>query len=174
MRPAVGSRSRMMARPSVDLPQPDSPTRPTVSPALISRSTPSTACTWPVVRCINPVAIGNHTLRSLTVTSGWSAVQAMVRCLAAVSGTFQLRPRLGHPARRALRVPYLKKRGHVVRAAVYLEHAPGMEGAATRQVDQVRRQAFDRLQGLVALRVQAGGGGQQRPRIGGLRVGGEH
>ena len=34
-----------MQRPSVDFPQPDSPTRPSTSPSAISRSTPSTACT---------------------------------------------------------------------------------------------------------------------------------
>ena len=39
-----GSRPASM-RPSVDLPQPDSPTRPTTSPLAIARSTPSTACT---------------------------------------------------------------------------------------------------------------------------------
>ena len=33
---------------SVDLPHPVSPTRPSVSPLLISRSTPSTACTSPI------------------------------------------------------------------------------------------------------------------------------
>ena len=37
--PAVGSSSRSSVRPSVDLPQPDSPTRPSVSPAATSRST---------------------------------------------------------------------------------------------------------------------------------------
>ena len=43
--PAVGSSSRSSVRPSVDLPQPDSPTRPSVSPRRTSRSTPSTAWT---------------------------------------------------------------------------------------------------------------------------------
>ena len=43
--PAVGSWMRTMRRAKVDLPQPDSPTRPTVSPAATSRSTPSTART---------------------------------------------------------------------------------------------------------------------------------
>ena len=42
--PSVGSSRRRIVRPSVDLPHPDSPTRPTVSPRRISRSTPSTAC----------------------------------------------------------------------------------------------------------------------------------
>src|SRR5579863_626676 len=44
-RPAVGSSRRRIKRPSVDFPEPDSPTRPSVSPAGISRSTPPTALT---------------------------------------------------------------------------------------------------------------------------------
>src|SRR5437763_537494 len=36
-----------MPRPSVDLPQPDSPTRPSTSPAAMSREIPSTARTEP-------------------------------------------------------------------------------------------------------------------------------
>ena len=42
-RPAVRSYSRVMQRASVDLPQPVSPTRPSVSPRSTSRLTPSTA-----------------------------------------------------------------------------------------------------------------------------------
>src|SRR6185503_18402421 len=45
MCPAVGSIKRSRQRPTVDLPQPDSPTRPSVSPAKISNDTPSTART---------------------------------------------------------------------------------------------------------------------------------
>ena len=36
-----------MARPVVDLPQPDSPTSPSVSPSRTSRLIPDTACTMP-------------------------------------------------------------------------------------------------------------------------------
>ena len=43
--PDVGSISFITVRPSVVLPQPDSPTRPSVSPSVSERSTPSTACT---------------------------------------------------------------------------------------------------------------------------------
>ena len=43
MLPAVGSISRRIARPTVDLPQPDSPTSASVSPARIESDTPSTA-----------------------------------------------------------------------------------------------------------------------------------
>ena len=43
--PLVGSCSRTSSRPRVDLPQPDSPTMPSVSPRRTSSETPSTACT---------------------------------------------------------------------------------------------------------------------------------
>ena len=43
--PLVGSYSRVISRPVVDLPQPDSPTSPSASPALTEKLTPSTACT---------------------------------------------------------------------------------------------------------------------------------
>src|SRR5438105_1192189 len=43
MSPRVGSIKRRMQRPVVDLPQPDSPTSPNVSPLKISKVTPSTA-----------------------------------------------------------------------------------------------------------------------------------
>ena len=48
--PLVGSYMRMSVRPSVDLPQPDSPTRPNVSPRRMARSMPSTARTTCLVR----------------------------------------------------------------------------------------------------------------------------
>ena len=44
---APSGSSPRMPRPSVDLPQPDSPTRPTISPAPMSSETPSTARTGP-------------------------------------------------------------------------------------------------------------------------------
>ena len=48
IRPAVGLSRRTMHLPKVDFPQPDSPTRPSVSPAWMSRLTPSTAFTAPI------------------------------------------------------------------------------------------------------------------------------
>ena len=44
-RPPVGSSSFMMQRAIVDLPQPDSPTTPSVSPSRSANDTPSTAFT---------------------------------------------------------------------------------------------------------------------------------
>src|ERR1700675_954413 len=43
--PVVGSITRSRQRATVDLPQPDSPTRPSVSPFAIAKETPSTART---------------------------------------------------------------------------------------------------------------------------------
>src|SRR5712692_2837970 len=163
--PLVGSSRRITARPNVDLPQPDSPTRPTVSPVLISRSTPSTACTWPTTRCITPEETENQTLSSLTSTSGSAVVHARVSVLATASGTFELRPGLRDPARGPLRVANRLKRGHVARAPVDLECAPWMEGAPGGQVDEVRRQALDRLQRLVPIGVEPWDRAQQRPRV---------
>src|ERR671916_2828511 len=48
--PAVGFSSATSSFDTVDLPQPDSPTRPRVSPRRMVRLTPSTARTCPMVR----------------------------------------------------------------------------------------------------------------------------
>src|ERR1043165_7108678 len=49
-RPPVGSSSRITHRAIVDLPHPDSPTTPSVSPLLTVNETPSTARTRPISR----------------------------------------------------------------------------------------------------------------------------
>src|SRR5215471_8235403 len=65
--PDVGGRRPTMARPSVVLPLPDSPTRPTVSAVASLRERPSTACTCPTVRRNTvPRVIGKCTRRSRT------------------------------------------------------------------------------------------------------------
>src|SRR5215207_7112261 len=56
--PLVGSIKRRIVRPNVDLPHPDSPTKPRVSPSLIDRLTPSTALTAPLPRENNPSPTG--------------------------------------------------------------------------------------------------------------------
>ncbi len=50
MAPEDGSTSRSTVRATVDLPQPDSPTMPSVSPPPTEKLTPSTACTVPTCR----------------------------------------------------------------------------------------------------------------------------
>src|SRR6267142_1309367 len=68
--PEVGSISRRIVRPVVDLPQPDSPTRPSVSPGRMSKETSSTACTRATSRESRPPRIGKYFLRFLTRRSG--------------------------------------------------------------------------------------------------------
>src|SRR6187200_1910782 len=67
--PSVGSYRRRMVRPTVDLPQPDSPTRPSVSPRWMLSETSSTALMSPTWRSSRmPLLIGNHTRRFSTST----------------------------------------------------------------------------------------------------------
>ncbi len=58
--PPVGSSSLSMVRPAVDLPQPLSPTRPTVSRSPTESVTPSTALTSPTWRLSSPWRIGKY------------------------------------------------------------------------------------------------------------------
>ena len=56
--PPHGLFRRRIARAVVDLPQPDSPTMPSVSPRFSSNETSSTALTWPTVKPNTPFLIG--------------------------------------------------------------------------------------------------------------------
>ncbi len=67
--PEVIGYRRRMDFPTVDLPQPLSPTRDRVSPLAISNETPSTAWTVPPVRPNSPPRSGKYFLRSLTSSS---------------------------------------------------------------------------------------------------------
>src|SRR5260370_1222354 len=58
MLPPVGSTKRSTLRATVDLPQPDSPTSPSVSPTPTEKLMPSTACTVPAARRSTPDRTG--------------------------------------------------------------------------------------------------------------------
>src|SRR5271170_1278460 len=83
IRPPPNSTRRMREREVTDFPEPDSPTRQTVSPGSIENETPSTAT-------IVPPSVLNSTRRSSTATSGFrvsscdarrgSAVDDIDRC----------------------------------------------------------------------------------------------
>ena len=64
--------SRSSASPSVVLPDPDSPTTPTVSPSRTVTLTSSTALTKPTVRRKKPRLIGNHTRIFSATTTGFA------------------------------------------------------------------------------------------------------
>src|SRR5882757_9797774 len=62
---------RSKARPRVVLPEPDSPTTPSVSPLRTARLTPSTALMCPTVERNRPRLIGNQTFKlSADITTG--------------------------------------------------------------------------------------------------------
>src|SRR5699024_217955 len=73
--PPVGSSKRRIARPVVDLPQPDSPTTATVSPLSIEKVMTSTALTWLTVRPKNPPLIGKCCSRFSTFNNGLFGIQ---------------------------------------------------------------------------------------------------
>ena len=58
----MGSSKRINKRPVVDLPQPDSPTIPNVSPSNTSKETSSTAFTSPACELRTPFRIGKYFL----------------------------------------------------------------------------------------------------------------
>ncbi len=58
--PFVASVRRRMTRPAVVLPEPDSPTSPSVSPRRISKSMPSTARTSATWRWKMPAVMGKY------------------------------------------------------------------------------------------------------------------
>ena len=72
MGPALEIR-RSSASASVVLPEPLSPTMPTVCPSRIESVTPSTAFTWSTVRRMTPALIGKWILRSSQATTSSAA-----------------------------------------------------------------------------------------------------
>src|SRR6185312_1152652 len=71
--PSSGLVSRRMQRLRVDLPEPDSPTRPNAAPRWMSTETPSTARNWP------PSRVRNDFTTSRTDTRGPSAIDDSLR-----------------------------------------------------------------------------------------------
>ena len=67
--PEVGSMRRRMSRPRVLLPEPDSPTKPSVSPSWISSETSSTARTSPARRPPNGDSARSKVLLRLRTSS---------------------------------------------------------------------------------------------------------
>src|SRR6266550_402752 len=101
-----------------------------------------------MVRCRTPDDTGNHFFSPLTESKGSAAVQARVRegAWAAVSGIWQLSPRLGHPASGELSVTDPVQQRDVTRASRDRKGAPRMKRASGWEMDEVGGQALDRLQ----------------------------
>src|SRR6478609_3610759 len=144
--PPVGFSSPQSRRATVDLPQPDSPTSPSVSPGYRSKETPSTALTAPIFFLNRmPRVSGKCLTMSLTCRTGSELVASFG------IGRHLLLPEVArgracgrHPIQRGLRVDP---------ADVLRPVAPRVERAPRRDVREVRRQALDRVEDL-ALRVE--------------------
>src|SRR5215510_5516007 len=139
--PEVGSMSRRMQRPVVDFPQPDSPTRPRVSPAWMSKLTPSTAWTRATSREKSPPLMGKCLTSLLTRRS--ASAMAVSLCVWLVEPAGDLVPRL-----------HFLEGGLLLGVHRLHELAAGGEAAAGRHVQQARHHPRDRLQALLLGRRQ--------------------
>ena len=164
MRPAVGSISFSTVLPTVDLPQPDSPTRPSVSPLAIAKLTPSTALTSPTRRCSRPPWIGKCFTSSSTSQDG--------RC--SLMARSPARARL--PSRRpGGRRRHRRSGGGSARQRSVGEAAARREGAAGDGPRQRRHHAGDLLQpgpraGGIGLDVEPRDRPHQAARVGMQRL----
>src|SRR5688572_24476916 len=131
--PEVMSIILRMASPVVLLPQPDSPTRPKVSPRRTSNDTPSTAFTLPTWRRMTaPAMTGKWTFRSLT---------SRTISVPVVSGA-----ELGMEMAGREMIGSAPHQHRALAADVGGAPAARREGAARRQVGEVGRRALDRHQ----------------------------
>src|SRR5581483_11742339 len=148
-------------RPSVDLPQPDSPTRPSVSPRATSRSTPSTA---------RSSSGGSRRTRAAALRRSGKCI-ASPRTSSSGSGTGQhrLAPRVlgavlvvdaGGRAPAAERLQREETAGAVVPG----ERAARVEAAARRRSRRVRRRPRNRGQTL-ADELEVGNRAEESERV---------
>src|SRR3954447_10422694 len=147
--PAVGSRSRTTSRATVDLPLPDSPTNPNVSPASSVNETPSTARTAPprAGKCLtSPSTSSSGLMSACSYRPG--AHRHLVGEVTGGAVTVAERPQLGHD----VAAPFLGDR------------TPRVEGTAGRDGGEVGRAPEDRGQrGMVV--GAAGHRGEQPARV---------
>src|SRR4051812_23367825 len=154
--PEVGFSRPTSSLASVDLPQPDSPTTPSVSPRRRSMSTPSTARTAPtLVLKTMPWVIGKCLTRFL-VSRTTSDTEDLPDEVAACG---------------AMRGDLVRRRRRVLPADVPGIAAPRVERAPGRDVGQRRWQAADHTE-LLTLHVEPRNGLEQglgvrvsRPRV---------
>src|SRR5262245_59956373 len=148
MVPVVGSSAASTSFDVVVLPHPDSPTSPSVSPTLIVKLIPSTALTSPRVLPKSEPPTGKCFCRPRTSSSGLSTPRGLLDRQPATDGTVAVQvvlPRFLGPA------------------AVHGLRATGVEGAAGREVREIRRLARDAVERRPD--AELGDRVEQRPRI---------
>src|SRR6476660_8115967 len=162
MLPELGRTSPSNARPRVDLPEPDSPTTPSTSPRARSKSTPSMACTMPDEpprrRAAALVRSAYATRRSRTLISGSPATSSSTVVGSGFVGNSHLRSAQRLPVSDGEVIAKQPAVGHVTRLAelrrlagradVHGVRAARVEPARGWRLDQIRRGAEDRVQGL--------------------------
>ena len=182
--PSVGVSRRNTARPNVVLPDPLSPTRPSVSPVPIDSDTSSTALRNFVVRPQNPLRpTGKRIDRCSTSTSASSTARSapLARCAGAGVDVLTPRPRRSQPtgrtrprtaanrrhgARRSGRAARASRRGTAAsraRSATRTQHPAG-------GTNEIRWAALDRHQPRASRRRVAACCAAAPPNTGG-RVG---
>src|SRR5699024_4930150 len=152
--PEVGAMRRTMVRARVDLPHPDSPTRPSVSPLAMFMLTPESACTS-ARRPNMPCLVRYPATRSVTSSTGGvdcCPTGKHLLCEVACAGTAW---------------GDLPEQGFLLPASFTGEGATGMEDTPGRQVRGVGRLPFD---GSDLLPLSRARGGCHQPR--GVGVGG--
>src|SRR5208282_3403573 len=156
-----GSSSLIINRPSVDLPDPDSPTSPTVSPAKIWRLTCCTAFMVSARRANRPSEpAGNSLLRFSVRISGRAPAAALAaRCNSAGAG--ELDPDTGDIMVWSLGF----ERRLDPRAVVDLERASRMEPASARRISRAGDRARYRLQARAFYSAGARNRRQQPARV---------
>src|SRR5215472_6855603 len=192
--PVVGSSRRRMQRPIVVLPEPDSPTSPSVSPRLMLNETPSTALTSATWRENTPAVIGKYFVTPSTSTSAFESDGAVCFSSAAIGfGCLSFGyERLGRrdffdrsfcaqlanverfvgfvePASRDMRVAEIDERRFRLEMLRFRVPAARRERTPRRQLEQVRRLPFDRHEPAAPLLVEARQRVEQAPRVRMLR-----
>src|SRR5688500_17103185 len=145
--PEVGSSSRSRRRPAVDLPQPDSPTSASVSPACSSKLMPSTA--WTFLKCLTSRSARRR--GSIMEKSKPPAREKPARFPPSQGGP---------PAGGKVMFFDRKQGGNLAAAFVDRERTSRVESAAVRKSGGVGDEALDRGEALL-LEVQARNGAEQ-------------
>ncbi len=188
--PLVGLSRPTSIRPIVVLPQPDSPTRPSVSPLRMSKDTPATALTVPTWRWSTPLVTGNSLTRSLAAsttpptdcssTSSSSTLTTGSTTVRWPATVFSLAP-TGKKHRYVCAVVSPVRSGPSARHLSVAYRQRGANRQPLGRVDQVRRRAGDGVQPLPGLRRLLGQGVKERLGVGmtgvgvqGVGVGGLH